>query len=100
MNFAQKAGLLISAGAAQFVIAVIIGDRGGAAPRVRDPINTGYLSDLGAEPYRAIFNASVILVGFAFFGTAYYIRKAFPGQAALLASRLGRVRACHRGRLL
>lgn len=66
-------------GGAQFILAVIVGE----ALHAGYTVFSGHLSDLGAEPYSAVFNSSVLIVGIFFIGTSYYARKAFPDNHLL-----------------
>jgi hypothetical membrane protein len=84
-NNGKKAGILISAGGAQFAVFMIVAE----AVFPNYSVSANYISDLGVwgKPSAAIFNPSIILFGLLVLSGAYFVQKTFKrrGFSSVLA---------------
>src|SRR5712664_1668116 len=85
----QWAGLFLFAGTTQFAIGMIIAE-------AVDPtysVSTNYISDLGFRAGAAIFNSSIIILGFTILATSWFILRAFHDRILTLIVLLAGVGA-------
>lgn len=82
-NARRRAGLLLAAGAIQFLLALVLAES--LYPDYS--VSKNFISDLGVGPVAALFNGSVFLLGAMIAAAAYFLWKAFdePLMAAAVA---------------